>query len=454
MKAIISVIRRAAGIDGAIFFTLVNKSFSAAANLLTLAVLAIFLSAEEQGYYYTFASLFSLQVFFELGFTFVLTQLVAHEFAQVNAVSLSEEITTRARSRLNSLIRLSKRWFGVIALVFWVMVTLGGYVFFARFQATNISVNWELPWILAIAAFSFGILLLPINAILEGCQQVKEVARIRTLQDMAAFTCFWLALWAGAGLFAISILYVVRSLAGVLLLKRKGLLRLLGSYENEKNEINPISWKKEIFPFQWRIGLSWLAGYLIFSLFTPVLFAYHGPKVAGQMGMTLAIFTGITNLSMAWVVTKVPYFCESIALGKFAELNRTFDNVFTRSTLVNVAFVVVGVLSVHLLSYTPYSDKTLHGLAVLFIAATTVGNHVVFAIATYLRSFKEEPLLGLSIVMGILTGLSTYFLGRHYSANGISFGYMLTTLLVSMPYAYYVFTKKKMGMTGHGALKA
>ncbi len=45
-----------------------------------------------------------------------------------------------------------------------------------------------------------------------------------------------------------------------------------------------ISWRREVWPFQWKIAVSWLCDYFIFQLFTPVLFAFRGPVEAGQDG--------------------------------------------------------------------------------------------------------------------------------------------------------------------------
>ena len=43
-----------------------------------------------------------------------------------------------------------------------------------------------------------------------------------------------------------------------------------------------ISWRKEVFPMQWKIALSFMSGYFVFQLFTPVLFHYQGAEVASQ----------------------------------------------------------------------------------------------------------------------------------------------------------------------------
>lgn len=60
--------------DGAIAYSSAARIIQAVANLLTIFFIATLLSSDEQGYYYTFASVVGIQVFFELGFTGIMTQ--------------------------------------------------------------------------------------------------------------------------------------------------------------------------------------------------------------------------------------------------------------------------------------------------------------------------------------------------------------------------------------------
>jgi hypothetical protein len=71
------------GIDHAIGFTILARVWSSAAGLVTVGLIARFLSPAEQGYYYTFGSLIALQIVFELGFSFVILQLATHERAHL-----------------------------------------------------------------------------------------------------------------------------------------------------------------------------------------------------------------------------------------------------------------------------------------------------------------------------------------------------------------------------------
>jgi hypothetical protein len=436
MKRIIFIARKKLGVDHAIFATLISRGWWGVANILTIFALASFLSSEEQGYYYTFASLMNLQIFFELGFAFVLMQLTAHEFAKTKSEKTSVAEKREAEARVQSLVRLSRRWFQIVAACFWITVTAAGFVFFTYSAQPTDHISWRWPWALAISAFSLGMLLIPVGAVLEGCQKVKEVAYVKTFQDAAGFFAFWLALVLGLGLYSVCILHGLRALVGYLLLKRIGLWGAIKPFDDMRGVPSKVSWRREIFPFQWRISVSWFSWYLIFCFFSPVLFAYHGPTVAGQMGMTFAIFSGITNIALAWVSTKVPYFCELVALNRLHELSQMFWSTLKRSFLINFFLVCAG-LAVTIIGpmyFQLMSDRVLPLLPTGLIALSCIANFFVLASASYLRAFKQEPFLPLSITMAIVISLSTYYLGRHFGPNGITSGYAGATFFIALPY--------------------
>jgi hypothetical protein len=72
-------LRKALGLDGAVTYTLMARLVSIVGSTGTVLLIVRLLSPVEQGYYYTLLSLVSLQMVFEMGFSFVIQQLAAHE---------------------------------------------------------------------------------------------------------------------------------------------------------------------------------------------------------------------------------------------------------------------------------------------------------------------------------------------------------------------------------------
>ena len=75
---------------------------------MTLLVIASYFSPELQGYYYTFNSVLTLQVFVTLGLSAVIVQFAAHEWSKLDLGKRGEIVgDSVALSRLMSLGQIS-----------------------------------------------------------------------------------------------------------------------------------------------------------------------------------------------------------------------------------------------------------------------------------------------------------------------------------------------------------
>src|SRR5665647_910123 len=72
---------RLLGVDQAIAYTLLGRGWGLFSGLVMLLLVVRYLTPDEQGYYYTFASILALQIFFELGMSYVVMQSASHERA-------------------------------------------------------------------------------------------------------------------------------------------------------------------------------------------------------------------------------------------------------------------------------------------------------------------------------------------------------------------------------------
>jgi hypothetical protein len=436
-------IARLTHIDNATFFSIVSRSWSGFSGIVSVALIAKTLSPVEQGYYFTFSSLLALQVVLELGFSYVIAQVAAHEFALSEQHELSS-VRDRARSRLISLFRLSLKWYGCIAVIFYVFCSLGGDFFF-RATSSSAASSWRMPWLLAVMAFALSLNLIPLYAFLEGCNRVSKVAKTRTVQDIVGYGTLWGMFLFGQGLYAVPAMYFARIIGGVSGLLLTGQFQYLLSMLRSKTGLaERISWKREIFPFQWKIALSWFSGYLVFQMIGPVLFAEQGAKAAGQAGMTIAIFSGFSSLMVTWVTTRAPYFCQLIALHRYAELKIVFRKIVLTSTIISalgLALLVLGLMVAR--AFIPaFSERILGNGSIVCFALASLANHLVNSFAIYLRAHKEEPFLTASVAVGALMSITVLALS-HISTNAVAIGYSGVVIFVSLPWASIIFISKR-----------
>ena len=60
----------------------------------------------------------------------------------------------------------------------------------------------------------------------------------------------------------------------------------------------------------------------------------------------------------------------------------------------------------------------------------------------YLRAHKKEPLMVLSVLSGLLTGITVWFFGKYYSAEGVAIGYLIVTVAVT-PFVALIWYRKR-----------
>lgn len=439
-----SRLKHAIGLDRAIAFTVLSRGWSSAAGIVTIFLIARFLTLAEQGYYYTFSSLVALQIIFELGFSFVILQLAAHERAHLliqPSGSISGDAV--AHSRLASVLQKAVRWYSVGAVLMAFALMPAGFYFFHSHRQSGAPVSWQLPWMAAVVAATITFQIDPLFAFLEGCGQIHQVARMRLTQAVTGSLMAWTALILHHGLFAPAMIIAGQAIAGIYFLftQRRLLLPLL----RHRTSVHIVSWRNEIWPFQWRIAISWLCGYFIFQLFNPVLFAYRGATVAGQMGMSLTVASALGSVALSWMNTKASPFGALVAQRAFATLDTLFFRTLWQSALLLACGAVVLLLGAAVLTHRlPQLAARILPLPLFtLLLATTFCNHLIFSEALYLRAHKREPFLPVSIAVGVLTASSTFLAGRYYGAQGVTIGYFFTSGIFGLAFGTYIFITKR-----------
>ncbi len=437
------------GIDGAITFTLLSRVIQAGGGVVTLIFIAKNLSTVEQGYYYTFGSILAIQIFFELGLSGIITQFVAHENANLIWNDRSSfRGSAESSSRLSSLLRFTVKWFGVIAILLLFGLLISGYFFFGEFGKNDTFVEWQNPWIILSITTSLSLMISPILAFFEGLGQVKEVAKIRLFQQIVQLSLVLIFFSMGFKLYSSPVAAILAFAIVPAWIVLSSKMKLL-TFVWEKKDKWKVNYLSEIFPFQWKIALSWISGYFIFQLFNPVLFATEGAIVAGQMGMTLTVLNSIFSLAFSWISTKVPMFSRLIAQKDYKQLDGLFNTTLVQSLVLNILALSLFFVIIFIFRYFDiklngknFADRFLPLLPMFFMIIPIMLNHIIGSWATYLRCHKKEPMLLQSIVMGGLCCASTVGLGHYFGVMGITMGYMILTI-ASFVWTYFTFSIKK-----------
>jgi hypothetical protein len=246
-------------------------------------------------------------------------------------------------------------------------------------------------------------------AVLEGCGKMAEVATLRLGQSVFSVTTVWIVLSLGGHLYALAASSLMMALVGLtwLWVKYRGFFKDLFSHRTPMPGMN---WRREIWPFQWRIAVSCMSGYLISQLFTPLLFATHGSLVAGKMGMSLQIIHAMNSVALAWITTKAPTYGRMIAIKQ----TNALDTLFFRGLAQSFGILLIGVISVLLIFFyltlteSPYAIRVLPPYLFAILSLVCLANHIVCAEAAgAVYSYATTALL-----IGLGGGTAVFFRKR------------------------------------------
>lgn len=430
------------GLDKAIAYTVGARVCSIVGSVGTVLLIVHFLSPVEQGYYYTLLSLVNLQVVFELGFSVVILQLAAHECIHLSlphdgSIAGSET----AHARLASIFQKTVRWYLAASALMILVLPIAGAFFFSRRTGSGAGVAWQGPWAVAVVSCVALFFLNPLSSFIEGCGEVRQVAGMRLCQAAGGIAAAWITLILHHGLYAPAMVmgvYIVVALA--FLWKRHRLLLGLLRYGSGAAAV---SWREEVWSFQWKIGVSSLCSYFTIQVFIPALFLLRGPTEAGQMGMSISIAGYLWTVVLAWMSTKATPFGQMIARGEFDRLDRSFFRTLWQAVAVLGALLIAcmfGVLAIqHVMPKVAVRMVSPRLFALLLL--TALSTFVVQSEAVYLRARKREPFLVQSLCVAALTLLGVVALIPRWGVAGSTVTYFISSGVIAIISATAIFQK-------------
>ena len=427
-------------IDRAIIWSIAGFAVSAVSGFGVAFFIAKLFSPELQGYYYTFAQLLALSVFLELGFSTCIVQFASHEFAHLRWSEKGRlEGPVSHLHRFISLARLSLKWYTIGAIFLFIGLGIAGEFFFQRHEVN--AVSWRGAWWLLCGSTAAGFPLLALTSLLTGCNEVAWTARARLYQNIVRTIVLIVALNIGCELYAMGL----SALLGVIILSIFVCCRWWNLFKlscNRDKLTENISWKNEIWPFQWRIALSWASGYFVFSTFNPILFEFEGAVVAGQFGLTWAVIQSCGSVAQVFTNVRQPQFGSLIALQEWGKLRRIWliSMIQTAGAFLLMALLfLLFFYGIHQY-YPKYAGRFLEWKMIWPLVGAAFFSQITFSIATLVRAEKKEPFLSLSIFSGLFIFFGGLLLVGICGVKGIIWNYF-TMLVLSFIWSLRILSK-------------
>ncbi|AAY94324.1 hypothetical protein D3X12_31155 [Pseudomonas protegens] len=419
--------------------TAINQIWRLFSGPLLLVLLPLYLTPEAQGYWYTFVSLAALAIFADMGFSAILLLFSAHEFAHLNFRS-DKTITGDEYHliRLATLLRFSAKWSSLMALIVFPIVLIIGYTIL---NARDTTTDWKLAWLIYGAASVFVFINSMVLSFIEGCNSVGDVQKIRFHISVVTFITTLILLVTGASLYALSLSLLAGALAGTALITFHYNRMLYQLYQKATGESHP--WMREIMPLIWRFAISWISGYFIFSIFTPLAFHYYGTIDAGKVGLSIAVCLAIFSIANIWITIITPRMNIYVAQKEYVKLNSDFN----KHALLAIMTYILGITALYIAlsffqDYLPILDRLLPTASFLIIALAYLAQLTINSMAVYMRAQKKEPLVAVSVFNGIYVSITTALIAIYLPFEYFFLGF-LSAYLIVLPWVYYLFIRHK-----------
>jgi len=405
-----------------------------------MLLIPIYLSPTQQGYWYLFGSISALSTLADLGFSNIILQYSAHEFAHLKFNSYGvldgEDIHLK---KIGSFFRFTLKWTSSICAIVFPIIYCVGIWFFNR---DNVLSEYFIPWTI----FSIGSLIIFFNnailSFVEGMNKIEIIQYIRFYVAIINTFTVSLILVFNGGIYALAFAMLIS--ASSIFIFIFGKFRLLLSQVLNVSKNFDYQWRKEILPLFSRYAFSFFSGYFIFQIYIPLMQYFHGPVESGKVGITLVLVMAIFSMSNIWIYTITPKMNMLVSKKNKIELDILFKKriLFASGTyvLISILIFVFSAIFKDFWIFPKIISRFLPVQSILMLLLCYLCQLLINSWATYLRAHKKEPYMIPSLILAAWVGLSTVLIGKFFPPEYFFIGF-LSSYVWWLPLAYFIYKR-------------
>ncbi|MCM1321747.1 MAG: hypothetical protein NC041_09700 [Bacteroides sp.] len=424
-----------------ILSTFINLAWRLVSGPLSLLLIPLYLSPEQQGYWYLFGSIATMSTFADLGFSNIILQFSAHGFA---FLSIKEKLLAGEEKyiqQLGSFFRFVVKWLSLMCLLVYPLIFLVGIFFFQRDSVLDI---YWIPWIIYSAGSLINFFNNSVLSFIEGLNQIDKIQNSRFIVAVINTLVIIVGLIYKLNIYALAFAMIFSSsFMFITIFVTFGKIIKQLWYES-RDFFYP--WRKEIFPLFQKYVLSFASGYFLFQIYTPLMHYFHGPVLSGKVGITVSLVTAMFSFSNIWIYTITPKINILIEKKNWNILDKLFHKRLLLSLLSYILICICFVLFVVIFGKYRLPAKVLERFlpykAMLLLVVSYFLQLIVNSWAVYLRGHKQEPFWWTSIISAIWVFLITLFAGKFLPPMLFFIG-LLTSYFWGIPLSYCIFYRNK-----------
>ena len=420
--------------------TFFNQACRLISGPLMLLLIPLYLTEEQQGYWYLFGSVAALSTFADLGFSNIILQFSAHEYASLkNGNEGLLEGQPENIKKMGSFLRFVIGWLSAICSIVYPIIFIVGIYFLVRDKVLSIYI---VPWII----YSIGSLINFFNnsilSFLEGMNQIAKIQKSRLMVSFLNTLLIVLGLMLHLKVITISIaMFLSSSFMFFTIFKTFG--KIVKQMWCESRNFN-YPWKQEILPLFKKYILSFASGYFLFQIYTPLMHLFHGAEYSGKVGITMSLVNAAFSFGNIFIYTITPQINILVEKKDWGALDRLFKKRLLFSLVTYVFIWGCFGFFVYLFGEISLINKILsrflayRGIAILAICYFF--QLLINSWAIYLRGHKQEPYWLTGIFAAIWVFLVTLIVGRVLSPDLFFIG-LLSQYIWGLPVSYIIYKK-------------
>ena len=328
-----------------VIWSYLGTFFRVSTNILLLPVLVYFLTEEELGLWYVYASIAQFVILFDFGFTPTFARNISYIWSGASQIR-KESVETISGSDTNwyefkTILKTCSTIYVIIATIGLILLLSIGSYYLIRIS----SLNYLYSWIIYCFAVFFNILYGYYTSFLSGIGAIAENHKAAILSKLIQLFFSVVLLLLGLGLLGVSIAYFLSGLS-LRIISKYYFNKYEGIGEKIKNiEVKNIYRKcvrnvKIIWRNASRDGLVTISNFLTTQANTLICSSVTGLASTGSFGVSLQIATLICSVS------SIPFSSFQTKMQSNAVQGNKSNNIsiFTRAILMYVSvFVILGI---------------------------------------------------------------------------------------------------------------
>lgn len=400
-----------------------QKIIQAITGLGTAFMVTHFLSAEEQGYYYTIGCILSSYIIFDLGLSSYLLQKSA-QLSHGLEINESGQISPigKSRDKFIAFAHWTFNWYrnaGITALL--ILAPVGIYIL-SRNNDSAIDFNWFWPWILIAISIGLSMPSIGFFSIMEGANLIKETYLLRITHYIIGALFAWYLIGLGRGLYsqAAPLIATVIVCYGWIFYKYRNLYQ-----EKPKPIQSDIT--SSILPKIKYTFCIWLSNYIFLNV--PVILNFISGRIeeSGQLGLSLII----ANIGGAIAFSPSTASLPKVINKLHSNENRVANQIFFLKLKVSLFIYFFGTLlliSVATYSNNEFFSRILRPIELGILLLVFAGFHILNIFLIY---FQAQDNYQLSLRFLILN-LSILFLYNYIFNKLGTVGILLSMAILIM----------------------